>query len=530
MKMLLPAFIATICLLMGFTPTDGQVTNLAKHPDPRVAQHQRPTENNPCVLTILQQQYARRAQGSRKAAARTSAATGERLKSFCGYNLQDTSFLPYGKSDSAYYFYSSSHSSVFDYQMMAYAAPSSATYTSPVSLDYPLSLTWDPAYGGAFAQELLPDSVYSWNSFYPLGLSGAMFGFADITAYTYGGSAVLRVADNYYPDLPGEQTREDYAYDTAGHVISTVYSSFDTTLHAWDTTMITSWYYNGYNQLVMDSASLKSGGIWGEYSKTTYLYDGNGNLVFTEFYTDSSGYWQPQTMRMLQYNADSTLRSDSESQYNPGQWTPYLRDSFGYSSGIPYFTYDQTEMYVSDSVWSKCTYTKHVNGSGLPDTLFYAYYGGSYAPVAQQAAAKKTSFVYDAAGNPVLATCYDYVLTDTLSGTGAYNTSPERFFRYYYETYDVTAVRETVPEGVKLTAYPNPAGNVVNVVCAEAAPGTRVTITITNAAGQMVRTESLAWRGPTVTIPLGGLAPGMYLLTAVDGTGKMLGSQKIVKH
>jgi hypothetical protein len=523
MKMLFNALIPTTCLLcfLNFT-ADAQLIKSGKNNG---------GSNKACISmqSVLQKQYICRLEKYNRAAAKTTSAVGERLKAFCGYNLQDTSYYPYGRSDSGYYFYSGSRSSVFNYQMMDYESPSFGTYTSPVDLDYPLSLTWDPTKSGILRKQLFPDSVYSWNSFYPSGGS-ALYGFADNTGYVYTGSDLTRSTDSYYPNIAGERTRSDYYYDTLGNLSLELDFSYDTVLHAWDTTSSLKWYYNSNNQMILDSASVKSNaGAWTENGKTILTYDGSGNLKFTEDFTDSSGHWQPVTMRFLNYNSDSSLHTDSVSQYNAGFWSPYTRDSFGYTSGISYFTFDQTDLFISNEVWASCSYTKHVSLSGLPDTLYYCYFGGNFGPLSTQMAGKKTIFEYDSANNPVLSQSLNYILTDTLAGIGSYGTSPERIFHYYYESYNATEVQHIISNEEPILFYPNPTINELTISRPESITGAATVIRITSQMGQTISEIRMLWTSKTETISLSGLAPGMYIVSVLENTGKPLATQKLLK-
>ncbi len=481
----------------------------------------------PGIQSILQNQYARREE-NRKYAAKTTNISGERLKAFCGYNLHDTSYLPYGRSDSGYYFYSGSRSSVFNYQMMNYQSPCFATYTSPVGDNYPLNLLMEPGNYSPMRLQLFSDSVYVWNSFNPLG---APYGFADVAGDLYNDTRLIHSSNKYYPAIPGLMDRTDYYYDSLGNFTEAVSFKYDTITHAWDTSRTEILVYNSFNQLTVDSVAIRSGsGIWSESSKSvcTYgTYSTPNNIIY---YADSSGYWQPQTMRYLYYNSDSTLHSDSMCQYNLGLWIPYAKDSFGYTSGISYFTYGQTETYESGSVWDKCTYTKNVNLTGLPDTLYYRYYGGDYGPVSTQMAGKKVYFVYDTAKNPTQSQSFNYSLTDTLAGTGSYASSAERIFYYYYEYYNVTEVQPISMKEEAILFYPNPTANELTIARPDAITGTSTLIKITNQVGQTITEINLPWINKSETISLSSLVPGIYFVSVLDNGGKLIATQKIIKR
>ena len=150
------------------------------------------------LQSVLQRQYERR-ESMHIAAKKSSGASGERLKAFCGYNLLDTFASHPGKSDSAYYFYSSNRSSLFNFQKMAYLSPSVNTYTSPVDQNYPFALIYAPVQSPVISMDIMPDSVYAWNSYCPFGpSSGNIFGFADKVLNTYSGDLLTQTDNQYY--------------------------------------------------------------------------------------------------------------------------------------------------------------------------------------------------------------------------------------------------------------------------------------------------------------------------------------------
>lgn len=359
--------------------------------------------NAQCLRTVLQKQYTAQQQ-KLNAADRMSSVTRERLKSFCGYNYSDTAtgIVFGGKSDSAYYVYSSEYGSVFDYQAMDYLSPSLGTNTSPVDV-FPLNISYYTSPFSIQQSEMYPDSAYVWNSYYPTSISGVdTFGYQDIIDYYYSGYNITETGNQYFPTAGGEITRYDYYYDGAGRL--TFMLLFSYSAPSWDTTNAINFFYNSAGQLIMDSGSVNYGpGMWGESSKAVISYDGAGNITFIADFTDSSGFWQPQTDRFLYYNPDNTLFTDSVSQYNAGSWAPYTKDSFAYTSGIPYFTYSLTKEFVLDTVYAKSTTLKHVSASGLPDTIYYRFYDVDLAGPLRLFNARKVSFTYDTYKNPIVA-------------------------------------------------------------------------------------------------------------------------------
>ncbi len=479
------------------------------------------------LQSILQQQYVQR-QERMNAASRTAGVTAERLKSFCGYNYGDTAsgILFGGKTDSALYTYSGQYGSVFNFQRMDYAPPSFATSTSPISAG-------DNRKPYNLQPELFPDSVYTWNSYCPIGVVVTdTFGPADIVDNYYSGFSFTENGNQNFPTVGGEITRTNYYYDGTGKLVFLLYFAYDGSLSTWDTTNSMNLYYNGSGQMIMDSSSVNYGaGLWGEDNKQLLTYDGSGNVSFIAQFTDSLGSWIPDIDHFLYYNADNTLQADSVSQYNVGLWTPYLRDSFGYTSGLPYFTYSMSEQFVGDSIYSRVTKSKHVAVSGLPDTVYNrAYYQYPYPGPLTLFSAKKVSFSYDSYNNPVVANSYNYSITDTATGAGFYVSAPSRAFYYYYETYEASAVTNLPNVSEQISIFPNPASDQVTISRPDAVKGAYTLIKLTNAVGQTVMTEGMPWMNISETISLSGLAPGVYVLTMQDKKGNALTTRKLVKQ
>jgi|GEM_PF-6641520 len=477
--------------------------------------------------SILQKQYMRRV-AQMHPLRKTTSVTGERLKAFGGYNLQDTLGMPKGKSDSGYYIYSRDNTSAFDYQAMSYAAPGLSTYTSPVNANYPFSIGAQVQSLATSATTVWADTQYSWNSFCPFGVGGAdTFGFAAIVSCAYNQGKVSEGLFKYYPTVSGANYRYQVFYDTDGQVSSSFYSLYNNFSGSWDTSLTEFISYDGSGNMVVDSVASFAGGVWHPHTKNTYAYDLPGNLIASEYFTDSSGYWQPQVQHHLSYNTDTTLASDSVSQYNAGIWSSFTKDSFGYSTGIPYYTYAQRTMYLADTAYQRCEYVKHIT-AGLPDTVYYSYYGGYFAQPSQLLVSKKTVFTYNSPGDPLTANAFNFSITDTLTGSGSYNTQPERSFYYYYEQYDVTAVKTEPVPGNALIVYPNPAEDEVTIVLSESLHSA-ASIQITDARGRLVTTIAMPQVNLTERVSLEGIAPGLYFVT-VSNAGSVVGTARMVKQ
>jgi hypothetical protein len=189
-----------------------------------------------------------------------------------------------------------------------------------------------------------------------------------------------------------------------------------------------------------------------------------------------------------------------------------------------------TKGFQADTVFEKSIVSKHVSPSGLPDTVFYRMYFNYWGGPVQLYQAMKTSFVYDSYRNPVTATQYAFNITDSVLETGYYNSSIDRIFYYHYETYQSDAVKSVTAHSERISVYPNPANDVLMISRPDAAIGTLTHVEIMNAAGRIVRTESLPWMHGTETFSIADLTPGMYVIAVKDGNGNTLYTQKIIRQ
>ncbi len=231
----------------------------------------------------------------------------------------------------------------------------------------------------------------------------------------------------------------------------------------------------------------------------------------------------------MHYNSLNQLTWDSISQLLSGAWAPQGSDSFGYTTGLDYCTFEKYLNCVGGSPASFIVRTKHINSINLPDTLFqmeYYYADSTYLSGA------KYSYTYDSYDEPVLALQYNFNIDTTLT-SGTYSTSPDYINHYYYETYEksnhANSVKNISPVAEEIKIYPNPATSMVSISRPNAAPGVYTIIKIVNAAGQTVQSESMPWLNETETISVAGLTPGMYWIMVQDKAGNNLCRQALVK-
>ena len=477
--------------------------------------------NNNIVSSILRRQYERNK--ADLTGRKTSGVISERLVAFSGYNLSDTANLMLtGKSDSGYFMYSGQEGSEFNYQMMDFVVTPDVAFTSPLNENYPLT------YNIAFdfpsmpdVPEMFPDSAYLWANNTSSGVDS--FYYADRSTYSYS-NTILQQDNQFQPDLPGQNQRINFYY-ASGKLTSAIYLNYSGSTSTWDTVNIVSYAYNGSGELVMDSATFHpAAGVWIIDYKFVYTYDGSGNISSIDDFVDSSGYWQASRRMLFSYNTDNTLHTASVNQYSGGTLIPFSLDSFGYTTGVNYFTFEKTSVFLSDTV--ACTYLKHVSGAGLPDTVTYSYFINSPGLSPQLMMAKKVSFVYDTLENPVVASAFNYIIADSFAWTGSYAATAERIFYYHYQTYELSDVKNVVAQApVKI--YPNPATSEITILRPGVSIGSASFVTITNMAGQPVIKQKFLWARESESLAVSELPRGIYILTIADKDGSILTTQKV---
>src|SRR6185437_15495173 len=123
----------------------------------------------------------------------------------------------------------------------------------------------------------------------------------------------------------------------------------------------------------------------------------------------------------------------------------------------------------------------HISG-GLPDSVYSTNIQLSNGTTGGM----KTHYVYNSDGNPTVGAQYNYN-----PNIGDYDPTPDAYQHYYYQS--TTAVSNVAKQDVAIKVYPNPAANEINISMTGTQHGALTYITLINALGQTVHTESLPW-------------------------------------
>jgi uncharacterized membrane protein len=124
---------------------------------------------------------------------------------------------------------------------------------------------------------------------------------------------------------------------------------------------------------------------------------------------------------------------------------------------------------------------------------------------------------YNNYNNPVQMRYYN--VNDTVY-TNGYN------YYFYYQDFDPAAVQETQVQE-DMTLFPVPTRETLHIKWK--ASGDRVGITLVNASGQTVHSETLHRTRGTEQISVNGLAPGIYWVSVSNSRGQLIYRAPVVK-
>lgn len=488
MKQLITA-IPTLLLLCGSVAMQAQTGNT-------LTQYKQVRKHNTALIRAIESQQQARLDAAKGAVARTTGIS-ERLIAFGEHGIN-------ALYDTNRYVYSGNRSSSYDFNNMQYYI-----YPGQINDGYPMGICSGNGVDEAAAHTngVLCDSVLTYASSNPFTLTALWSG-------AYDNNNNLIEFTNSFDDKNTITT-----FDANQRPKTVLYMSWNNNSNAWDTASRRYFTFSG-NQLVSDSTAGYQNGTWSPLSMWSYNYNNNNNPTQAEDFTYNAG-WVPQELYELSYNTDNLLVRDSVMLFSNGSWQPVENDSMGYTAGVNYTTYNYQSYYYDGMPSGLLVNMKHISG-GLPDTVYYY----SYNVVSFDTLAATTIYyTYDNYGNPTAGFEYDLNLT-----TGNYGTTPDYIFNYYYDTFTTTAVSNVTKQDVDIKVYPNPAASEINISMTGIQQGALTYITVVNALGQTVHTESLPWMSTTQTISTAGLKAGNYWLIVQDKTGNALGRQEIVKE
>ena len=465
-----------------------------------------------------------------KLAARTTSTLAERLTGMSIYDYYPTDTLTGGRLgliDSNRYMYGASRSSIFDFNQMFFDP------TFYFNGDLIMGFSSDIGFNNHNNQPaILFDSSWNWAYGFSSVYLIDTFALSDIQYAVYDSDYnVTDWADLHLLDttFSYDQNRYINTFDINDNMLTSLALSWN--FGVWDSSQLRQFTYDTMSNVIKDSTSLYIGGVWQPFEKWIYTFDDSDNMIHADYYDYNMGIWEYTEQYFMRYNTDNKITWDSVCQYTGSSWIPQASDTFGYTTGIDYITYERSFNLSGGTPASYLYSTKHIT-SGLPDTLYQwetNYSDGTFIDKT------KFAFTYDSYNEPV--TSWEYIFNiDTTGTSGWYDTTADYITHYYYEIYTtrpphhpavVSSIR-SVSEPIHV--FPNPATNEINISRPSVVKGSYTSIKLINTNGQTVRTENLPWLGQTETISVAGLIPGNYWLIIQDKDGNNLYKQTVIKQ
>jgi hypothetical protein len=268
----------------------------------------------------------------------------------------------------------------------------------------------------------------------------------------------------------------------------------------------------------LDSITVRMGpGNLVAFGRITYTYSGTNR----GYATKTEATYKPNPSRLVTvsrvtntYYPDGKVQTMSyEGSFSGGTLLPSGTDSFGYTPGVAGYTYRRQQDANPVTGYNYFTNTVHINAANQKDSVtFSAYQGTTLQDISS------TAIVYNAAGLPVTRKDYNVHINPGLYGVE----------HYYYENNGVGVQQLTK---LAVTISPNPTTGIIRIhYPADVKAGSTMSVSIANAAGQLVHTESFPMLGASQQIILGAEVPaGQYYITVDDHSGRIPSVQSILK-
>ena len=457
-------------------------------------------------------------------AAKTTSQIAERLLAYSTY-YQGDSTTTIKLMDSASYKYSWDRSSIFNFNSMDYE--NSYPMTSANIFGF---------YSGVgFMNHNDEPTILSDTTFLMSGLPPYdTFQLYDTKYSVYdANNNVIDYADLFISDTTTYyyENRFSNTFDSSSNITTSYNLSWD--MGNWDTSENRLFMYNSLQQVIEDSSNMYLGaGVWSPQEKWTYTYNDSGKMTTARYYMFDGSVWQENRRYIMTYYTDNKLQKDSTSVISSTgtTWYPDIVDSFGYNTGYNFWTYCKNTNFSTDTniAYNYYLFTKNVSILGLPDTL----YESNYLVLGNNLLGKyKIGYTYDTYEEPTIDYNFVFHIIDS-TGNGYYDTVATFIDYYFYQLYEKfgSSVPTTTAPPQQVIIYPNPATNTLSISMPGYTQGAQVLLTLINAQGQKVRTESLPWLQATTSISLSGLPAGVYWLVVQDGGGNNVGRQMVVKE
>jgi hypothetical protein len=395
-------------------------------------------------------------------------------------------------SDSAVFNYSGTRGSRFNYNDLGYN-----TILNPL---YEPNILYPRSPNGMY---MLADTISYYRS--------DTLSYKDYALYRPDNKCSLLITE-FGPDYPFNRNKYVYTYNSNGFTESTYYSEYNDP-GPFDTSGIKRYAYVG-GKLLTDSSWYKENGIWSLASIHKYFYNTSGKIV-----VDSTSYASGTGLELADvsnftYYPDNKLRTLTSTSFSGNSITEIVKDSFGYTNGINYVTYWQTQR--DNFSWNTSRLRKEIKypgTNGLPDsTTVHINADGSESGILYR-------YQYNNFDNPDEITSFE---------DGQSSGIPDQTYHFYYETFEDGLAVDQLKNDNDFSVYPNPFGNQINMEC-KSLLNENYTFRLLNTIGCDVFSVRSAFRNGKATVSVPQLPCGFYTLLVQSSDGRLV-NKKVIKR
>ena len=423
----------------------------------------------------------------------------------------------WGIADSEAYVYSGGRSSTFDFGFMAYFHQYSPAGNRPWLLYNTAGMV---DYNG-ITYNVFSDKYYRWMPD-PNTTTGG-YTFIDSGTAIYNATDKLLWYEDMYQNSLYSSSRFANTYNSSGDLQSSLFYIRDNTTLIWHLIEDRYYAYNAINDLTCDSVGRDTVGVSLSSGKFLYTYSSPTNdlILVTHYARDAAGYWNEDKRYNVAYYGTGRIQKVSAYDVDlSGVLTIKQIDSFGWTSGVSYYTYFNERQYDLSGVSFEITSSKHINTTMLlPDTV----YSQTIYPTFGVGDTSRSVFTYNSNFNPILAVTHRYN-----AATGAFDSLNE-IRHFYYEIFFPDNV-VNVEQANGMFVYPNPTSSALNIVFDDLTGGTGIHIKLVNTVGQVVYDEDTQYTGSVVRMSFSNMPPGIYWLVVEDKGSKKQYRQSVVKQ
>lgn len=478
-------FYLIVLMVFSSTAQAQQIPNWHRHFSPEL------------VKKALLQRESYRPQ---QAALQKTTGTKLRIIAESEYDLQTT---PINKIDSSNFKYFGSNGSTY--------YPSQENYQNY----YPPFLSIG-GNGDAYTTiNPMADSIRYWQ----YNTDSASFNLINEIAASYTSAGHINTYEDKGSSYYAYHTRYSNTYNNIGQLKQILGLEYDTVAHTWDSSTKYTYTYSAQGKLMRDSLYEwdANEGEWSLYAIIKHSYDANGNEKQTDFTVDAGSSFVSVLRAELTFYPNNQQKTFIFFQNMGSGLAPDTKDTFATQpSGLNYATESWT-YYNDNNQWKKYSHrVMIVNNQNMPDSILYDLWNDTTSSYNKN---NVTVFTYNSDNLPTQWNSYVFPTSST--------TQLQNTHYFYYESFTPSGIEQT-KLNTKITLYPNPTNDALHLEWKEGI-GKQVNLSITNTAGQLLRSESFTWHQATEIISLQTLAPGNYFIRVSDIQRGAIFSTQFVK-